>query len=238
MIAGSPIPTLPGRVPALRDGAWTNSWHRTVADPDPARGPSVPTRLPVMVRGEAVWPVVCATLVRDIQAKMPQDDDEPDDEPEDQPDDESEDDPGTLYFGQKEGWPARSCWSPTSRPSRSAEWTPGAGGGLLSDKITYPKSARPSDRAGVPPLGLWGAQRSKPPFLREGGVLGMAWVRVKENEPIDSAVRRFKKQCEKAGILKELRKREHYEKPSVRRKKKAVAARKRAIRRTARNPVA
>ena len=60
----------------------------------------------------------------------------------------------------------------------------------------------------------------------------MSWVRVKENEPIDSAIRRFKKQCEKAGILAELRKREHYEKPSVRRKKKAIAARKRALRRT------
>ena len=62
----------------------------------------MPTRPPVMVRGEAVWPVVCATLVRDIQAKMPEDDD-PDDEPEDKPEDESEDDPGTLYFGQKDG---------------------------------------------------------------------------------------------------------------------------------------
>ena len=66
----------------------------------------------------------------------------------------------------------------------------------------------------------------------EGGVLGMAWVRLKENEPIDSAIRRFKKQCERAGIPKELRKREHYEKPSVRRKRKAIAARKRAMRRT------
>ena len=66
----------------------------------------------------------------------------------------------------------------------------------------------------------------------------MTWVRVKEHEPIDSAVRRFKKQCEKAGLLKELRKREHYEKPSVRRKKKAIAARKRAIRRITRNTVA
>ena len=55
----------------------------------------------------------------------------------------------------------------------------------------------------------------------------MAGVRVKDNEPIESAIRRFKKQCEKAGILAELRKREHYEKPSVRRKKKAMAARKR-----------
>ena len=57
----------------------------------------------------------------------------------------------------------------------------------------------------------------------------MAGVRVKDNEPIDSAIRRFKKQCEKAGILAELRKREHYEKPSVKRKKKALAAKKRAI---------
>src|SRR4026208_543443 len=65
----------------------------------------------------------------------------------------------------------------------------------------------------------------------------MAGVRVKDNEPIDSAIRRFKKQCEKAGILAELRKREHYEKPSVRRKKKAMAARKRALRRASRTPV-
>ncbi len=59
----------------------------------------------------------------------------------------------------------------------------------------------------------------------------MAGVRVKDNEPLESAIRRFKKQCEKAGILSELRKREHYEKPSVKRKKKVLAARKRALRR-------
>ena len=62
----------------------------------------------------------------------------------------------------------------------------------------------------------------------------MAGVRVKDNEPIESAIRRFKKQCEKAGILQELKKREHYEKPSVRRKRKAIAARKRALRRASR----
>jgi small subunit ribosomal protein S21 len=62
----------------------------------------------------------------------------------------------------------------------------------------------------------------------------MAGIRVKENESIDNAIRRFKKQCEKAGILAELRKREHYEKPSVRRKKKTMAARKRIVRRSAR----
>jgi small subunit ribosomal protein S21 len=84
---------------------------------------------------------------------------------------------------------------------------------------------------------LQGSLYPEAPFLRGEGVSGMAWVRLKENEPIDSAIRRFKKQCERAGILKELRKREHYEKPSVRRKKKAIAARKRAIRRTARKTV-
>jgi small subunit ribosomal protein S21 len=55
----------------------------------------------------------------------------------------------------------------------------------------------------------------------------MAEVRVKENESLDSALRRFKRQCAKSGVLAELRKREHYEKPSVKRKKKSEAARKR-----------
>ncbi|ADL07677.1 30S ribosomal protein S21 [Thermosediminibacter oceani] len=55
----------------------------------------------------------------------------------------------------------------------------------------------------------------------------MAEVRVGENESIDSALKRFKRQCQKAGVLSELRKREHYEKPSVRRKKKSEAARRR-----------
>ena len=55
----------------------------------------------------------------------------------------------------------------------------------------------------------------------------MSEVRVKENESLDSALRRFKRQCARSGILAEVRQREHYEKPSVRRKKKAEAARKR-----------
>ena len=50
---------------------------------------------------------------------------------------------------------------------------------------------------------------------------------VKENESLDSALRRFKRSCAKAGIQQEIRKREHYEKPSVKRKKKSEAARKR-----------
>ena len=52
-------------------------------------------------------------------------------------------------------------------------------------------------------------------------------VIVKENETLDSALPRFKRNCAKAGIQQEIRKREHYEKPSVRRKKKSEAARKR-----------
>ena len=53
--------------------------------------------------------------------------------------------------------------------------------------------------------------------------------KVKEGETFESALRRFKKQCEKAGILSEVRKREHYEKPSVKAKRKKMAARKRAL---------
>ena len=61
----------------------------------------------------------------------------------------------------------------------------------------------------------------------KGGRVGMSNVIVKENETLDSALRRFKRSCAKAGIQQEIRKREHYEKPSVRRKKKSEAARKR-----------
>ncbi len=61
----------------------------------------------------------------------------------------------------------------------------------------------------------------------EGGWVNMSNVIVKENETLDSALRRFKRSCAKAGIQQEIRKREHYEKPSVRRKKKSEAARKR-----------
>ena len=58
----------------------------------------------------------------------------------------------------------------------------------------------------------------------------MAEIRVKDDESLDSALRRFKRSCAKAGVLSEVRKREHYEKPSVKRKKKSEAARKRKFR--------
>ena len=55
----------------------------------------------------------------------------------------------------------------------------------------------------------------------------MSEVRVKENESLDSESHHFKESCAKDGIMGEVRKREHYDKPSVKRKKKSEAARKR-----------
>ena len=60
-----------------------------------------------------------------------------------------------------------------------------------------------------------------------GGKYTMAEVRLKDTESLESALRRFKKQCARAGVIAEVRKREAYEKPSVKRKKKSEAARKR-----------
>lgn len=54
----------------------------------------------------------------------------------------------------------------------------------------------------------------------------MSAVRIKENESLDSALRRFTRLCARSGILAEVRKREHFEHPGVKRKKKAEAARK------------
>ncbi|HPW44831.1 MAG TPA: 30S ribosomal protein S21 [bacterium] len=54
----------------------------------------------------------------------------------------------------------------------------------------------------------------------------MPGIKLREGESFEQALRRFKKQCEKAGILSDLRKREYYEKPSIKRKKKQIAASK------------
>ena len=53
-------------------------------------------------------------------------------------------------------------------------------------------------------------------------------IRLRESEPLEVALRRFKKSIEKEGVLSEVKKREHFDKPSVKRKKKALAARKKA----------
>ena len=57
----------------------------------------------------------------------------------------------------------------------------------------------------------------------------MPSVKVKENEPFDVALRRFKRSCEKAGIMAEVRRREFYEKPTSVRKRKNAAAVKRHL---------
>jgi len=58
----------------------------------------------------------------------------------------------------------------------------------------------------------------------------MSEIKVGENESLDNALRRYKRQCARSGIIGEARKRKYYEKPSVRRKKKAEAARKKRYR--------
>ncbi|MBF0464399.1 MAG: 30S ribosomal protein S21 [Nitrospirae bacterium] len=59
----------------------------------------------------------------------------------------------------------------------------------------------------------------------------MPMVNVKDSDSFELALKRFKKQCEKEGILSEIKRREHYEKPSIRKKKKIIAARKKAAKR-------
>ncbi len=58
----------------------------------------------------------------------------------------------------------------------------------------------------------------------------MPLVTVREDESFEGALRRFKRKCEKSGILTELKKRQHFEKPSVKRKRKEVQARKKMMR--------
>ena len=62
----------------------------------------------------------------------------------------------------------------------------------------------------------------------------MPFIKVKDNEPFDVALRRFKRSCEKAGVLAEVRRREFYEKPTWVRKRKAAAAVKRHLKKLSR----
>jgi small subunit ribosomal protein S21 len=73
-------------------------------------------------------------------------------------------------------------------------------------------------------------------LIEETGVK-MPSVKVRENEPFEYALRRFKRSCEKAGVLAETRRREFYEKPTQERKRKSAAAVKRDLRRLARDNV-
>lgn len=63
--------------------------------------------------------------------------------------------------------------------------------------------------------------------MRPEGGIGVSETKVRKNESIDSALRRFKRTIARDGVMAEIKKRKHYEKPSVRRKKKSEAAQKR-----------
>ena len=91
-------------------------------------------------------------------------------------------------------------------------------------------------------LQYWGRTYNPRPLIRQARLcdrsLNRKWlmpqVKVKENEPFDVALRRFKRSCEKAGVLAEVRKREHYEKPTTVRKRAAAAAVKRHLKKLTR----
>ena len=77
-----------------------------------------------------------------------------------------------------------------------------------------------------PPFGPLGAAHIPGREVRRS----MPFVQVREEESFENALRRFKRKCEKEGILTELRKRQHFEKPSVKRKRKAIQAKKKIMR--------
>ena len=64
-------------------------------------------------------------------------------------------------------------------------------------------------------------------------MIGLPLIKVREDESLENALKRFKRKCEKSGILTEIKKRQHYEKPSVKKKRKALAARKKLLKRLA-----
>jgi small subunit ribosomal protein S21 len=68
---------------------------------------------------------------------------------------------------------------------------------------------------------------------RKRGEDSMPLIKVREDESLENALKRFKRKCEKSGILTEIKKRQHYEKPSVKKKRKALAARKKLLKRLA-----
>lgn len=61
----------------------------------------------------------------------------------------------------------------------------------------------------------------------------MPLIKVRDDESLENALKRFKRKCEKSGVLTEIKKRQHYEKPSVKKKRKALAARKKLLKRLA-----
>ena len=94
---------------------------------------------------------------------------------------------------------------------------------MLTHKLLYLETTRRGD------ISLYTYESRGERSVREiGSDACMPSVKVRESEPFENALRRFKKQCEKAGVLSEIRRREYYEKPSVKRKRKIIAAKKKA----------
>jgi small subunit ribosomal protein S21 len=91
-----------------------------------------------------------------------------------------------------------------------------------------PERKSPTFSAAPTELDLRGTISSGVALLRRTEVMTMSGVRVREGEPFERALRRFRRTVERSGVLKELRRRQYYEKPSVRSKKKSLAARKRS----------
>jgi small subunit ribosomal protein S21 len=106
--------------------------------------------------------------------------------------------------------------------TRPGPWNPG-------NLVVTMAGSRPGSRPGL----LW-ALPGAPPRYTTKLIKPMPSVRVKENEYFDAALRRFKRACEKAGVLTELRRREYYEKPTQERKRKKAAAVKRHMKRLSR----
>jgi small subunit ribosomal protein S21 len=79
------------------------------------------------------------------------------------------------------------------------------------------------------------SRRHQPAYFSQREIR-MPGVRIRESEHFDAALRRFKRACEKAGVLTELRRREYYEKPTQERKRKKAAAVKRHLKRSSRQP--
>ena len=95
----------------------------------------------------------------------------------------------------------------------------------------HTRLARSGDQADAKPP----SRSPAPPPDDPRTEIPMPSVKVRENEPFEFALRRFKRTCEKAGVLAETRKREYYEKPTQERKRKAAAAVKRHLRRVSRD---
>ncbi len=93
-------------------------------------------------------------------------------------------------------------------------------------KVFFKKVIDERKRLGYNGQGAYGNLNPHRMMLAQEGGKKME-IRVGENESLESALKRWKRKCARSGVLAEVRRREHYEKPSVKRKKKAEAARKR-----------